>query len=418
MKNWLLIVALMSLPLLAFGQTIGQIKSDPAILWAEGTGARPSRADDAALEMLVRKLSFTDELPFDSSVRTALWRTYLTDIKAVSGMITSSSGVVCRYLAMKDIPRVFDNRWRKVRELAASAEQASRRGETDIARTYCNWAMVYLSSLPQGEYSLRRRVSELRDKLGEGNVNALRMRNIEAETEAICEAFGVHHVSSPPARPVPSGTSPRKEPAAAPVAVERKQSTRLPLPVKLVSPDLEMPVNLLADVPRKCVGMNSPVPMPEKRFEPRVYAVAEIGRIPAFGLMAVGVYGRFGGYVSFRRSFANSSSDYQCTSDGKTDFGWMWASGRTRNSRLSACGGAVASITKKMFAYAGAGFGSDTVLWEDTDGKWARVSDNSCRGFLMDAGILFDVGRLSFGIGVCALKLKDYSGVVSAGYRF
>ena len=114
----------------------------------------------------------------------------------------------------------------------------------------------------------------------------------------------------------------------------------------------------------------------------------------------------------------NSSFDYQCTSDGKTDFGWMWASGRTHNSRLSASGGAVAKITKKMFAYAGAGLGSATVLWEDTDGKWARVSDNSCRGFLMDAGILFDVGRLSFGIGVCALKLKDYSGVVSAGYRF
>lgn len=411
MKKWILLAVLMTMPFLAPCQTIEQVKSDPAFLWGEGTGIRPSGADEAALEQLVRKLSLTKEIPLD----VALWRTYLPDIKTVSGLLTSPSGVAFRYLALKDIPKIFENRWRKVRELAGSAERAAQRGETDIARTYCNWAEIYLSSLPQGEYALRRQVSELRARLGQGSVTALKMRNVEAETEAIRAALGATSVVRPAAQPEPKAVPAPPAPAK-PVVMERKALPALPLPVIRFPSNLVYPASMPVFNSRRVAIQECPAPV--VRLEPRVLPCVEVGRIPAYGVIAAGLYGRFGGYVSLRSNFRSGGSDYACTSDGKTDYGWMWADGKVSKARLSVSGGGVFRLSELLNLYAGAGYGSAAVLWQDTEGRWARVEDLSRKGLLLDAGVFVDIGKFTISLGASALGFSELSGVLGAGMRF
>ncbi|MBR1577382.1 MAG: hypothetical protein IJ653_02200 [Bacteroidales bacterium] len=412
MKRLVLAALLILAPFLAQAQTISRIRSDPAYLWAEGWGARPSAADGMALEALAQKLAATDELPGDAAVRQALWRTYLPELEAVSEIIDGPSGSVFRYLAWKDIPKVFESRWRKVRELAASAEQAFRRGETAAARTYCRWAGIYLSSLPPGEYALRDRLTALQERLGPGEEARIRMRNVESETDGILAALG--RASRPVAQPRPRAEE--ISVAQADTASSRPPVDSLPDPARTFPLRLEVPASGFALLPPE-PGTAGP-PTPESRWSWRVLAAFEAGRIPAYGLMAAGSSGDWGAFLSFRSNFRPFASDYDSTSDGRTDFGYLWAGGGVRSARLSLSAGALRRVAGTLQVYAGAGYGMSSVFWEDSDGGWARVTDLSRSGLLLDAGFCLDAGAFTFCAGACSLGLRVWSCLLGAGFRF
>ena len=184
------------MPMTLTAQTADRIKADPSYVWAEGGGQGLSDADEAAVDALVRLLSVTEELPLAPSVRQRVWETYRSDIQKCSARSVESPGRVIRYMEWIRIPEIFAARWKKVRELAASAESARQRGDPAAARCYCAWAETYLESLPPGQQALRNRLSRLDASLGAGPVAPLRMRNVESEVRAIRAAL-----SLPAARP-------------------------------------------------------------------------------------------------------------------------------------------------------------------------------------------------------------------------
>ena len=128
--------------------------------------------------------------------------------------------------------------------------------------------------------------------------------------------------------------------------------------------------------------------------------------------------GKFGGYISARSNFSAGDFAYECLSDGTCEFGRFWASGNSRSHRLSLAAGPVYAINKHFSAYAGLGYGQQSVLWEDSDGNWARVSDLSARGLLLDAGVLWTPGRFRVGLGASLTAFRTPSGIVSVGVSF
>ena len=441
MKRALLAFCLICISSLLAAQGGSRIKSDPAYLWAEGSGATTSKADDAALQAIVRQLASTDILPAEPSVRAALWHTYLPDIRKCCGMNVSPSGTVLRYIAWADVPSVFSDRWRKVRELEASARAALDEGRTDEARTYCQWAETYLLSLPPGQDALRRSVSSLRDKAGEGVVSAVRLRNVEAETASISRALGTPQTGRlASARQGSSGSVPGQtghDDASGRIRMQEgsgKSSGIVPNQTGRSVPDSipaieakRLSVSPLAAAPAgderlpEITRLHGEAPVPLEstaRTCWKTLALGELGRVPAYGFQLFWRPGRLGGYVSARSHFDFVGTDYTCLADGQTDFGYIWASGRTRSRRTAGSAGAVFQVSSWLDLYAGAGYGSEAVLWEDNSGLWAEVRDYSAAGFLSEAGASACLGRISFSLGVSCIRFSRFAALVGAGIAF
>lgn len=137
------------------------------------------------------------------------------------------------------------------------------------------------------------------------------------------------------------------------------------------------------------------------------------------GLMAGYQVQRYGGYISFRSSFTSVSPSYSCTSDGMlSGGGTFWASGEEKGSNMSVCAGVLYGLKPQISVYAGAGYGSRTLAWEDVDGLWAEVSDWSHKGFAIEAGALFSWKNLVFSLGVSSVSLRTAEFVCGVGVKF
>mgnify|MGYP006873001376 FL=1 len=402
-----IIIILLTASATAFAQSSDHILRSSEYLWAEGTDVRPSVADEQALSGLLTKLAATDILPVDKHQRRALWQTYSKDLRNCTQSTVTPSGSIIRYLPWRDIDKVFKPRWRKVRELIQSAEKAT---DTDKARTYAFWAETYLSSLPQGEPELRTRLSALKAKLGPGRTDAVKMRNVENEVSAILQALSVQpkKAAEPTPKTKPTTTKPIPEPKRAPFGIRvspiQKPSELSPLPISCIPGDN----NLVDAAPRQ----------PEPYWRWSALLSADICTAPAFGAIVIGCGKRLGVYASAKTNFTASDSSYDCLSDGTTSFGTIWASGKARQSRISISAGPVVRLSSAFSIYAGAGFGRQTLLWEDTSSQWARVSDHSCEGLLLDAGLLYTRRHLTFGLGINEIGFSAFAATLSIGWTF
>ena len=412
MKRWLLTILCCVLGLSIQAQTVSQIKADPAYIWAEGSGAAKSQADAAALEALSVRLAATDILATEPSRRLAVWQTYLPDLKKCSTRIDVSSTSCLRYIAWNDISSVFADRWRKVRELTRSAENALDRGAKDQARTYCHWAEIYLASLPEGDLSLRSRVSRLRQSLGSGSISAVRMRNIESETAAISGAL---HLSGTKSEAVVRRTA-EVEPLSAPVEQPvPREVYALPSLVPLAPISLSVTSVL---IPPVSVSREATPTQTTPSYHWKTLAFAEIGRIPAFGLQAAWLPSRFGAYLSARSNFNFTRPAYSCQSDGTSEFGYLWSNGKFMGRRIAASAGVVFQVIPVLDIYAGAGYGQDKLLWEDTSGNWASVTDLSPQGVLTELGIFLNFTHWCVGVGVSSTAFSQACAQIGLGLRF
>ena len=109
---------------------------------------------------------------------------------------------------------------------------------------------------------------------------------------------------------------------------------------------------------------------------------------------------------------------YFCKSDGTAGNGFIWTTGQEKAGAWSLSGGATLRIVKPLRLYAGGGYGSDTVLWEDASGKWATVSDLSHSGLCADAGLLVDLGHFTIMAGATTLSFRTFGFEVGAGIIF
>lgn len=162
-----------------------------------------------------------------------------------------------------------------------------------------------------------------------------------------------------------------------------------------------------------------------RRREPIGLAVSGIFAIPDYsgGLMFSWEKYRWGCYLKAVSNFRSSASAYDClsdgtTADGTTSDGYIWTSGRSRVSRISVTTGAVFRVCGWLSLYAGAGYGSRTLLWEDSSLYWARVSDRSPRGLAAEIGLQFRLRRIRLSAGISTAAFRTCDGEIGLGFCF
>ena len=137
-----------------------------------------------------------------------------------------------------------------------------------------------------------------------------------------------------------------------------------------------------------------------------------------YGAMAMLSGKRFGGFVKGSVSLPFTRSEYDCFSDGTTPGGYIWTSGSECFSRWSLTAGVTYSPWNFMTVYAGGGYGSRQLLWQDVSGRWARVSDRSVTGFAADAGLIFTFGPVSLLAGASTVGFSNVAAEFGLGLRF
>ena len=142
-----------------------------------------------------------------------------------------------------------------------------------------------------------------------------------------------------------------------------------------------------------------------------IIALATFGDAINYGLHASYVPGRWGGYFSLRTNLKSQLYAYDILSDGTTGGEARFeAKGGQRLGEYSASAGVVRTVTPWMDLYAGAGYGSSTLCWNDIHGAWAKVRDYSAAGLLLDGGAVFHIGKFSLLGGVSYLTARPESG--------
>ena len=108
-----------------------------------------------------------------------------------------------------------------------------------------------------------------------------------------------------------------------------------------------------------------------QRYDGDVFLLASMS-LPnmSYGLMAGYQYLNYGGYASFRSNYHFAPSSYSCNSSGLLDGGGkFWASGVEKVSNMSVCVGVLYGFEQKVSLFAGAGYASRKLVWEDEIGR-------------------------------------------------
>jgi len=159
----------------------------------------------------------------------------------------------------------------------------------------------------------------------------------------------------------------------------------------------------------------------EKYSEPfklAILADAGIFPTPSYGATGVATWNRIGAYANYRGNFRKNECSYDCTSDGVTEYGRIWATGKARVSRTVATAGFVMFTSRRFGFRAGVGMTSYTCCWEDVSGQWAKVKDKSFKSPAADAGIFLTFSPLILSVGGTA-DISGHADVqVGVGVRF
>lgn len=149
--------------------------------------------------------------------------------------------------------------------------------------------------------------------------------------------------------------------------------------------------------------------LPVKRFN--VLPTLSFGDTHQGGLFLAMTRGRWGGYISLRTNLKSQLYAYDILSDGTTGGEAAFEpKGGQRIGEYSAAAGLVVTVTPWMDLYAGAGYGSSTLCWNDIHGAWAKVRDYSAAGLLLDGGAVFHLGKISLLGGVSYLTARPEAG--------
>lgn len=151
-----------------------------------------------------------------------------------------------------------------------------------------------------------------------------------------------------------------------------------------------------------------------------ILASAQAGVYPqlSYGFM-FGMVKKYGWYVKARSDFNFKSSSYNCISTGEIEGGGhIWTEGSSMKSRLVVTAGGMLRASRWCYPYVGAGYGSRGLYWKDFQGEWAKVTDKSCAGVALDAGVALKFGKVSLTMGVNNTAFKYTEAEVGIGVMF
>lgn len=149
-------------------------------------------------------------------------------------------------------------------------------------------------------------------------------------------------------------------------------------------------------------------------------AAAQVGVYPqiSYGFM-FGMVKKYGWYVKARSDFNFQSSSYNCTSTGEIeDGGHIWTNGASKRFRLVVTAGGMLRASRWCYPYVGVGYGSRGLYWKDFQDEWVKVTDKSCAGVALDAGVALKFGKIALTIGLNNTAFKYTEAEVGIGVMF
>ena len=412
MRKLLFIFCVSFFPVCLFGQDLRKIKEDPSYLWGAGTGQDYESMQASAVAALIHKLSSAHLIDLPAGHELAVWKTYRNDILSVSEVVWDS-GTALRYIAWREVDKVFTRRKSLASSLYAKAVKASSAGNAAEAATCCDWGLTLLEVLPE-DTPAKASLQAIRKGLGNVKPAAVPgLSYVGREVDEIRKALGVAKEPVPLEKPlvttVPS--NPRKDfpiPVLDRLPEPRENVIRLDVPPSLKHP---RPLSFTPSYPRE----ESPA-----SDRPGWIALVQLAAIPSVetGLFFGMKNEKVGGYLACRSGLRAIRESYVCSSDGRTDFGHIWASGHSKYSRFSISGGILAGPPGGLAGYAGAGYGTVGCFWEDIAGQWAKVGDKSCQGLLLEAGLVWTAGQTVLTVGLSTVSFSTLSPVIGLGLCF
>ena len=144
-----------------FAQTVQEIKSDPSVFWAEGSGDTFQEADEMALTELSRKVSVT--VSVNSSQYSIVKEgeeesSWIYDTKINSNAVFNNIEMriitekpqfrVLRWINKSEIEKQQEERTAKLQEMVRIANNALNNKQISDAIRYYYWAYVLLNTLP------------------------------------------------------------------------------------------------------------------------------------------------------------------------------------------------------------------------------------------------------------------------------
>ena len=155
---------------------------------------------------------------------------------------------------------------------------------------------------------------------------------------------------------------------------------------------------------------------PAPRLQILVLPQLEVMPTIGYGVMLGAQFRMFGIYAKATSNFKSSVSDYECESSGATTYGTIWTSGETRKSLMTiSCGAILRNCYCSLHPTVGIGYGKYSVLWEDTSGDWAKVSDLSASGVMPELGAIYTSGHLALSASAGAIISSEIRPVINFG---
>ena len=129
----------------------------------------------------------------------------------------------------------------------------------------------------------------------------------------------------------------------------------------------------------------------------------------------LGFVKKWGAYIKGVSDFSLNASDanYEMDNNGNYNGVPVWfADPNPIQERTAITFGALYRPWKRLYTYAGMGFGSRNVIYEAPNETWVKNVDRSNEGFEAECGIIFRLGGFSLMLGVQTNQFKymEYSG--------
>ena len=293
-------------------------------------------------------------------------------------------------LQAQDRSSADDSKTRKqIVEMLEAGEKAEAEGSQALAENYFQQAANLLGGISEGGTLIYKTLSG---------------RRVQAVKFLREKGFGVQKAVAPITIPAPAPSpAPKtsrvdtiyiiKESEVQPVNLKVEHVMQVINKVEMVRPDTYTPAPASVDE--------------TSSRRPSVFVLASVSPIPtlSYGLMAC-VCDKIGGYFKFSSNWNFAKADYECQSDGSTDFGTVWTTGESLCTSMMASAGVCIEAREWLIPYLGFGYGKDELLWEDTSGSMVRVEDYSSRGIALEAGVIGKIGKLALSAGVGTVAFK------------
>lgn len=143
-----------------------------------------------------------------------------------------------------------------------------------------------------------------------------------------------------------------------------------------------------------------------------------VGKVLSSGVMVAHLY-KYGFYASFLSNWASVKSDgLECNKNGtlfSTNTTPYYIS-TSRQTFYAVDAGATLLLSRNMYLYGGAGYGTRQKYWETIEGTVVKNKDLSTEGIVLSVGFIFTYKHLSAQIGFKSIALKDF--MLTAGIGF